>query len=93
MANVKHVDGKDNGKILLYALSTCVWCKKTKKLLDDLGISYDYIYVDLEDSDERKLLEEEIEKHNPSLSFPTIIIDEDDCIIGYKPKDIKERFK
>jgi len=26
-----HVDGKNKGKIMLYALSTCVWCKKTKQ--------------------------------------------------------------
>jgi len=33
------VAGKNKGQILLYALSTCVWCKKTKQLLDQLGWS------------------------------------------------------
>ena len=33
---INHVDGQDKGKVMLYALSTCVWCKKTKKLLDKL---------------------------------------------------------
>jgi len=33
-----HVDGKKAGHIVIYALSTCPWCKKTKKLLDDLGV-------------------------------------------------------
>lgn len=32
---------------MLYALSTCVWCKKTKKLLTELGVDFSYVYVDL----------------------------------------------
>src|SRR5512139_2692142 len=45
--NFEHVEGNDKGKITLYALSTCIWCKKTKDLLSDLGAKYDYAYVDL----------------------------------------------
>ena len=40
---IEHVKGENKGKITLYALSTCGWCKKTKKLLDDLGVEYHYI--------------------------------------------------
>ena len=42
-----HVDGKDKGKVMLYTLSTCGWCRKTKALLKDLDVAYDYIDVDL----------------------------------------------
>ena len=45
--DVVHVDGKKNGNIMLYALSTCVWCKMTKKLLGDLGVDFSYVFVDL----------------------------------------------
>ncbi|HAE62075.1 MAG TPA: glutaredoxin family protein [Eubacteriaceae bacterium] len=93
MAKKVHVEGKDKGYILLYALSTCVWCKRTKKLLDKLEVAYDYIDVDKEEKEERARLEELIEKHNPAVSFPTILIDEDECIIGYKPTEIKRRFE
>lgn len=42
-----HVSGVDRGgKVIMYGLSTCVWCKKTKKLLTDLGVDFDYVYVD-----------------------------------------------
>ena len=27
---------------MLYALSTCQWCHKTKVLLEELGIAFDY---------------------------------------------------
>ena len=43
----KHVPGRNAGKVMLYALSTCVWCNKTKKLLNELGVEYDYTDVDL----------------------------------------------
>ena len=45
--NSEHVAGNDKGKIMLYALSTCIWCKKTRELLQSSGVAFDYIYVDL----------------------------------------------
>jgi glutaredoxin len=48
------VDGKDNGDITLYALSTCIWCKKTKELLTSLGVSFNYVYVDLLKGEDRE---------------------------------------
>lgn len=93
MANVKHVDGKDKGRILMYALSTCAWCKRTKKLLSELNVAYDYIDVDLEDEEEQDRLDAEIGKVNPHGSFPTIVLENGDCIIGFQPKEIKERLE
>ncbi len=86
----EHVEGENRGKIMLYALSTCVWCNKTKKLLKDLGVEYSYIYVDLLKGDERKITLEEVKRHNPNTSFPTTVINDDRCIVGYKEKEIKE---
>jgi glutaredoxin-like protein NrdH len=86
----EHVEGEDRGKITLYALSTCAWCKKTKKLLADLGVEYSYIYVDLLKGDERKRTLDEVKRHNPNASFPTTVIDDDRCIVGYKEKEIRE---
>ena len=41
--DIKHVDGKDKGKVFLYALSTCGWCKKTKAFLNEQGVEYSYV--------------------------------------------------
>jgi glutaredoxin-like protein NrdH len=87
---VEHVKGENKGKILLYALSTCVWCKKTKELLNDLGVEYHYIYVDLLIGDEKKTTEKEIMNWNPRCSFPTLVINDKECIIGFKEEKIKE---
>lgn len=87
---IKHVEGKNVGKIFLYALSTCVWCKKTKRLLNNLDIDYYYIDVDLMDDDERKRVKEEIKRWNPQCSFPTIVLNDEKCIVGYEEEKIKE---
>lgn len=84
-----HVDGQDKGKITLYALSTCIWCKKTKELLSKLGVAYDYLYVDLVDKSERDKVLDMVRAHNPGGSFPTVVIG-DKVIVGFREKEIKE---
>ena len=88
-----HVPGNKKGDIMLYALSTCGWCKKTKALLNELGVEYDYTDVDLLQGEEQSAVIREIEKHNPATNFPTLVIDSDKCIIGFKEDDIREALK
>ena len=83
MAEFTKVKGKDIGNIKLYALSTCGWCKKTKAFLNDNGISYTYVDVDKLDDKELAEVRNEQMRHNPSGSFPTIVVDDDQCIIGF----------
>lgn len=89
---VEHVSGRDAGQIMLYALSTCVWCRRTRQLLDELGVAYDYQYVDFLQGNERKQAIAEVEKWNPKCSFPTLVI-KDKCIIGFKEDEIREALK
>jgi len=89
----KHVEGKDKGDVKLYALSTCIWCGKTKKLLKDLDVAYDCIDVDLQDYDDQQEILKEMRKFNPDGGFPTMVIDNKDCIVGFDEKKIKERFE
>jgi glutaredoxin len=85
-----HVDGKEKGKVVLYALSTCIWCRKTKMLLNELGVAYDFVDVDLLDSEEQEKVVEIISKFNPSGGFPTMIINDKDCIKGFDEIRIRE---
>ena len=43
---INKVEGKKIKEILLFALSTCIWCKKTKENLKKIGIAFNYIDVD-----------------------------------------------
>ena len=84
-----HVDGRDAGKIVVYALSTCPWCRKTKALLDELGVAYDVLDVDLIDDVEENKIKPDLLKYNPRYSFPTVLIGEK-VIIGFKEDEIRE---
>jgi len=76
--------------IFFYGLSTCIWCKRTRQFLEDQGTSFDYAYVDLHHGQEREDLVTEIRRWNPSVSFPTVVIDDARCVVGYKPEQLKE---
>ena len=86
---MQHVDGKNEGKIVLYALSTCGWCRKTRLLLEELNFEYDYIYVDLLEGDERNETIEQVKKWNSQLSFPTLVINDEKTIVGFDEEGIK----
>jgi len=87
---IEHVEGEDKDKILLYALSTCGWCRKTKEFLDELSVAYDFIYVDNLEGNDRENTMKKIQKWNPRCSYPTLVINDKDCIVGYKEDKIRE---
>ena len=87
---VEHVNGKKMGKVMLYALSTCGWCAKTKDLLRQLGVEFDFAYVDLLEGSEQDEAMNEVEKWNPSGSFPTLVINDKKSIVGFREQEIRE---
>lgn len=89
----EHVEGRNAGKLMLYALSTCIWCKKTKQLLNDLGVEYDYVFVDLMIGAEKDEAIKIITKWNPDGSFPTLVLNDDKCIVGFKEAEIREALR
>ena len=90
---VEHVAGKNAGQIMLYALSTCGWCRKTRELLQELGVEYSYEYVDLLQGTQQDDAMKSIETWNPSTSFPTLVVNNQKCIVGFKPDEIKKALK
>lgn len=87
--SLKHVSGKNAGHVVIYALSTCPWCKKTKKLLDDLGVEYYFEDIDLLQEEEKQQMVDIVKKWNPACSFPTMVINDTKCIVGFKEDDIR----
>jgi len=88
---IAKVPGKNNKhKVLMYAISTCAWCKLTKKFLKDNNIEYEYVDVDLSNIEGREKIRREILKRGGSLSYPAIIIDDKILINGFRKDEIKE---
>jgi len=88
-----HVEGRNRGHVVLYALSTCVWCRKTRRLLNNLGVDYYFVYVDLLKDEEKEDVERTVMRVNPRLSFPTVIINETEVIVGYDEDEIKRKLE
>ncbi len=84
-----HVDGDvDRGDVLLYALSTCVWCRKTRALLEALGVAYDYEYVDLLPPARQDEVEAALVARVARAAYPTLVA-ADGHVSGYRPEEIK----
>jgi len=88
---VVKVSGRNNKhKVFVYALSTCAWCKQTKKFLKDNGIEYEYADVDLCDEEDQEKVSKDILSKGGRLSYPAIIIDNKILINGFHVDKIKE---
>lgn len=75
---------------VFYGLSTCVWCKRTRKFLEDQSVEFDYVYIDKLQGQEREEAIEQVRCWNSAVSFPTVVVGNDQCVVGYKPEKLKE---
>jgi glutaredoxin len=92
--NLFRVPGEKNEhKVLVYALSTCAWCKSAKQFLKDNEIEYDYVDVDLSSNKDREIIRKDILNRGGELSYPTIIIDDKVLITGFRKDKIREALK
>jgi glutaredoxin len=90
MPTTKVEGPKKEHRVFLYTLSTCVWCKKTKELLRESGVAYEYLDVDACSSEERRGALDSLRSRNAQIGFPIIIVDDKTLITGYKPDEIRE---
>jgi len=75
--------------VKLYALSTCPYCRMTKKYLDENSIEYALTEVDTLDGDEKQAAIDEVKKVSGGTSFPVLVVDEE-VIVGFNKVRIKE---
>lgn len=87
---MKHVEGRRAGDVVLYALSTCGWCKKTKQFLKDNKVEYEFLDVDTANSEERRAAIKYLQEKKVPLGFPVTIVDDETVISGYNPGALKE---
>ena len=73
---------ENHPKPKVYALSTCPYCKRTRRFLDDHKIAYDCIEVDLLEDKRQDEVMEEVEKLTGKRAFPVVIIGKE-IIVGH----------
>jgi glutaredoxin-like protein NrdH len=55
-------------------------------------LDFDYVYVDLLDGNEEESAIKEVKRFNPSVSFPTVIINDEKAILGFAEQAIRKAF-
>jgi glutaredoxin-like protein NrdH len=90
MDKVRVSGNNSKHRVLLYALSTCAWCKKTKKFLKENGIEYEYVDVDLADDEDHEKIRQDIINRGSEPSYPTVIVDNKKVITGFRIDLLKE---
>ena len=85
------VPGKNNvHKVMLYALSTCAWCKMTKQFLKDKSVEFEYVDVDQCNNVDRVKVHNDIKNRGGELTYPTLIVDDKTLINGFLKDKIKK---
>lgn len=75
--------------IMLYALSTCPYCKMTKQFLSDNGVEYEAVDVDLLEGHKRQHVLTELQRVSGGTSFPVLVCG-DKHVVGYDQTKIRE---
>ena len=55
-------------------------------------MDFDYIYIDLLSGDDEETAIREVKRFNPSVSFPTVIINDERAILGFDEQAIRKAF-
>jgi glutaredoxin len=90
-----HEDGqKKDHKVVVYALSTCGFCRRGLAFLRDNSIEFDYIYMDKISYETKSELKDALsEKYKERVAFPFIVIDDAECLVGFNEEKWKDKFK
>ena len=82
---------KSEQDIMMFALSTCQWCKKGKQWLKDNNYQYKYVDVDLLPTSEKLTLKGELRKYfDTMIRYPFIVVDGKDFYAGFNPDNWKK---
>lgn len=76
-------------KVTIYALSTCLWCKKSRKYFEEQKIPFEAIDYDKQDDKKQQEMMKEMRSEGCSGSFPFVKIG-GSCVQGYDPAEFEK---
>ena len=79
--------------VIIFTLSTCMWCKKCKRFLTDKNVKYKYIDLDkISHGDKSKILDYLKTTYETRVSYPFLVCDAGH-VVGYDPNKYMELMK
>jgi len=72
-------------EVLMYALSTCPWCRKAKRFFTENNVPFDCVDYDMVDEDEQSRIMDDMLSHGGTGSFPYVRIG-DQVVVGWNPE-------
>jgi len=79
-------------ELTVYALSTCAFCKRSMRFLQDNGLTYRYVYLDQLDFDLKREVKQELKAKFDNLPvFPVLTIDGEEALSGFTEEKWSER--
>lgn len=88
--SLEQVEGERSERgLVLFAISTCPHCRNARDFLEENGFAYRYVYLDLLEGDRQREVLGEAERYNPRRSFPTLVIDDDQVLVGFSEPEWK----
>lgn len=78
--------------VFVYALSTCPWCRKTKKWFADNDVSFEFVDVDTLPEDEQREVAEKAYRLSGGRMFPVTVIN-GEVITGFAPGRFQEHLE
>ena len=78
--------------VVVYALSTCPWCRKTKQWFTDAKISFESVDVDCLPDDEQDAMADKAYRLSGGRRYPVVVIN-GEVIVGYNPDKFLEHLK
>jgi glutaredoxin-like protein NrdH len=76
-------------EVLVYALSTCPWCRKTKQWFEDSRVPFAFVDVDTLPGEEQDAAAEKAYQLSGGRRFPVTVVN-GEVIVGFSPDKFLE---
>lgn len=85
----EHEEGSRKPRdLVVYALSTCGFCRRGLDFLKKNNIDFQYVYVDtLEPSQKQDLKQQLTRKFKQQVLFPFVVLDDEEVMVGFKEQE------
>ncbi|MDO5044395.1 MAG: glutaredoxin family protein [Coriobacteriia bacterium] len=74
----------------VFGLSTCSYCKATKRYLDKNNIEYESVFVNKLEGEEREQVVDYIKKLTGGTMFPVTVSKDEEYVVGFDKKGLQD---